>query len=229
MRKMIAAIVVGLVLAVMGGTAAYATDGPPTTQEVYWLLPSTAPDPPTGNVPSIWPQEYAPNGPSCGNWYQVDTYNTEDIPALIADGILHEGEDYGVVIRWRFEYGGDCPPPPTEEQIPVELTHADPCGPDNITVEVPPDTAGVRWETFREPGVVTVTATAEEGYVLSTGGTQYSWEYRDNGLPCDLPTPEPPALANTGPNDGWPGAVVGAVLMLASGGVLLLTNRNRLR
>lgn len=113
------------------------------TAEVYWLMPETStPIPPTGNNPSIWPQQYSPNGAStCGRWYQVDNYYQSDIAGLIADNKLTEGEDYDVVISWRFVYGGDCPPPPAPPVKPaVSYEFSSTCGVLNLTVH----TVGMR-------------------------------------------------------------------------------------
>lgn len=77
------------------------------TDEVWWELPDggTPPDHVT------WPQPIADeNALDCGVWYQVDTYDVRDIPALIADGVLTYGEDFDVVISWRFVFGGECVP-----------------------------------------------------------------------------------------------------------------------
>lgn len=72
--------------------------------EVSWAMPN-------GGTPQnvTWPQTLAHN-PECGVWYQVDLYPVDAIPALVADGILTLGEDYPVVISWRFVYGGECQP-----------------------------------------------------------------------------------------------------------------------
>lgn len=80
--------------------------------EVLWLLPETVTTLPTGNTPAIWPQTYLPNGESsipCGRFAQADTYKQSDANVLTADNTLTEGEDYSVVISWRFIAGATCP------------------------------------------------------------------------------------------------------------------------
>lgn len=241
MKKIVIALLTGILFVVMGATAAQAIqeDEPGWDcrtmgnqvcgeAEFYWKLPDTAPVPPTENVPAIWPQEYAPNGPECGFWYQVDTYNVGDSYALIEDGILEEGEDYGVVISWRFEYGGDCPelvPVPTENPTVV-----DPCGPDNIVVDPPDWTREVTYTMTTENGVVTVTATANDGFVIEDGATTV-WTFEDSAeiCPTELPTPppyEPPTLAETGNEMGGPIAA-SALIVLTMGVLLILANRKQ--
>ena len=229
-------LTLGVMLSLTGGLAANAESPPEnTTAEVYWALPDTAlPIPPTDNNPSIWPQDYSPDGASqCGVWYQVDTYDVEDIPALIEDNVLDEGEDYGVVISWRFEYGGDC----TVVEVPAALDYVDACGVNNIVVTPPENTEGVTWSVDTStPGFVYVTATANAGYILYSPpteagdeetATEITWEYQDSGELCPVvvtPPPAPPELALTGapvPALWW---LLGVAMV--GTGVLLTVERN---
>lgn len=60
----------------------------------------------------------------------MDVYPADVVEGLIADGRLDEGEDYDVIISWRFVYGGDCEvdepqntiPDEPEVEVPVKLT-----------------------------------------------------------------------------------------------------------
>jgi len=128
MRKISFVLTVGVVavgFAFASPLAALADDVPDTT-EVVWLLPETVTELPVGNTPAIWPQEYLPDGVvPCGRFGQADVYPTAEVPALVEDGVLVEGEDYDVVVSWRFIDGGVCEvivPPvdePTEPEVPV--------------------------------------------------------------------------------------------------------------
>jgi hypothetical protein len=111
-------IAAGLVLSC--STPAHATVPEPTPVEGWWALPDGGTD---TNV--TWDQPVAdPASLECGVWYQVDLYPTiEALLALQADGFLRNGEDHGIVISWRFVYGGDCPivtePEPPVVDVPV--------------------------------------------------------------------------------------------------------------
>ena len=103
------------------------------TVEVYWLLPDEGtPD----NV--TWPQTYHPE-PVCGDgWYQVDTYLAEDVPALIEDGLLHYGEDFDVVISWRFEAQVPCDVEPEPTPTPTPTPEVTPTPEPTVTPEATP-------------------------------------------------------------------------------------------
>lgn len=103
------------------------------TTEVFWAMPN-------GGTPDniTWPQTLSgADKLKCGVWYQVDTYPLDDAAALTADGRLDLGEDYPVVISWRFVYGGDCPPAPGPAN-PKASSHST-CGSADIEVENPGD------------------------------------------------------------------------------------------
>lgn len=88
------------------------------TVEVFWKMPN-------GGTPDqvTWPQTHVAIPDECGVWFQVDTYHADDVAALVQDGLLLEGEDWDVVLSWRFTYGGDCTAPATEPR-PVPSTVA---------------------------------------------------------------------------------------------------------
>lgn len=121
MRRLLAtltALFVGGVLAL--GTAIPASATEPETVEVVWLLPETVTELPTGNTPAIWPQTHLVDGiVPCGRFAQADVYTVEDAAVLTADGVLTEGEDYAVVISWRFIAGPVCP---VETTVAVTVT-----------------------------------------------------------------------------------------------------------
>lgn len=107
------------------------------TVEVYWLTDTLVQGDTPVNADNVkWPQTLA-TGDECGDgWFQVDTYPVEEVPALIEDGVLMYGEDFDVVISWRFVKQEPCPvvvtPPPSEEPVPV------PTPPPTEEVPVPP-------------------------------------------------------------------------------------------
>jgi len=89
----------------------------PELVEVCWLLPDG------GTADNVtWPQTYVSDCvPPCETTLQVDTYPVDAVPALIAAGILEQGDDYGIVTQWRFGAGADCPvaAPPVEPPVVV--------------------------------------------------------------------------------------------------------------
>lgn len=131
--------------------------------------------------------------------------------------------------------------PPTPEVVPIapSIDHLDPCGPDNLVVNVPESTEKVHYTTTPLDGGVKVTATATEGYVLTLDGEttaeSFSWEFFESNEPCPVPTtdlptpPNPPELAETGTDDVWVFALAALGLVLM--GFLAWTNdrNNRLR
>jgi len=118
---------------VLTPTPADATEAPvaPTASvTVDWLLTNT--ELPTSETAS-WPQSYL-KATDCG-WVRRDTYDTSTpenlaiVNAILADGILEQGEDYGVIVSWEFVYV-DCPvatvdPLPTDTATPVDTTARD--------------------------------------------------------------------------------------------------------
>lgn len=103
------------------------------TTEVFWAMPN-------GGTPDnvTWPQTLSgADKLECGVWYQVDTYPLDDVAALTADGRLDLGEDYAVVVSWRFVYGGDCPPAPGPANPKASIQST--CGSADVEVENPGD------------------------------------------------------------------------------------------
>ena len=125
------------------------------------------------------------------------------------------------------------PTPPAVVGIPASIDHNDPCGPNNLVVNVPDSTEQVSWSYV--DGVVT--ATANDGFILTINGEtkakSFTWEFADSNEPCpvvtETPIPTPPVkgvvppteeLAHTGlsPIGGWL-AVAAAGMMLLGGAI----------
>lgn len=164
-----------------------ATEQP--TSKVYWAMPD-------GGTPDnvTWPQGYSPDGAvECGVWYQVDRYNDADIPALIADGLLYNGEDHEVVLDWDFAYGGDCEPA-VEIVTPHSPTFEQECN-GVYHVGIPDDTATHIYESNLVENFATVTATAKDGFAFPEG-TSFTWEHEFTFEACPVVNPpeeNPPA------------------------------------
>lgn len=165
----VAAVALGLgsVFAAMPATA---TEAPPETVEVWWETPT--PDGGWEEAPTAetvtWDQTYIPDPSSlkCGVWYQVDTYHPADVPALIADGMLTNGEDHKVVLSWRFVYGGDCPTPPAPANAAAAIVAG--CGVADLLLS---NDLGDAEERLSAAIVVYVDETFYEVYILQGGDT----------------------------------------------------------
>lgn len=125
MKKTIFAMIAAAGLVLTGGSLAQATD----TAEVWWRVPEGAALLPSDDArgdgfrvdETGFPQTYMPNGESdlqCGEYAQVDIYHASDVPNLLEDGILEYGEDWDVILNWRFVYGGDCEEIPEIPEVP---------------------------------------------------------------------------------------------------------------
>jgi hypothetical protein len=133
-------------------SAAYATTPEPLPQpipefsEVWWAMPDG------GNASKVtWPQTYTPvEDFECGITYQVDTYPSEAVPGLIADGILYEGEDSAVVVSWRFVLMECAENPPTTTPPTTEPPTTEP-----PTTEPPATEPPATEPPATEPPVVT--------------------------------------------------------------------------
>ncbi len=82
----------------------------------------------------------------------------------------------------RAIWNNGCVPPPVVEQVtPMEPTLVDPTcdAPGDVTIN--PVTGVVYTETVNDDGSITVTATADEGYVLTDGATT-TWTYTQEQL-----------------------------------------------
>ena len=123
---------------------ARATDnpGPDTaTVTVAWVMPTPAggwtsdPDAST----ATWPQTLDTG--ACGSsWLQVDVWRGRQsvIDAILADGHLTRGEDWSVVISWRFVAQAPClvsDPEPGPDPAPESTATPDP----RPTPTVPPE------------------------------------------------------------------------------------------
>lgn len=202
-----AAAVLGVGIAAFSALPAHATGNHDTT-EVFWLLPATVTELPTGNTPAIWPQEYLPGGEAsipCDRFAQADVYKSKHVPALIADGILHEGEDYDVVLSWRFIAGAPCEEPPVEEPTDVCLNI------DGIQETIP---EGMEAGPAHEDGPTCVPA--DEAIPGEP----------EEELPPALPLTDVPTLAHTGPSDVSPFMFLGGLGALLLGvGLTIIRKR----
>lgn len=127
---------------------------------------------------------------------------------------------------------------PTPEVVPIapSIDHLDPCGPDNLVVNVPQSTEKVTYTTTPLDGGVGVVATATEGYVLTLDGEttaeSFSWEFFESNEPCPVPTtdlptpPNPPELAETGTDD-WGVFAIAALALILMGFAVWTTDRFR--
>jgi hypothetical protein len=79
----------------------------------------------------------------------------------------------------------DCAPPELIEVTTAAPTVDPLCGPNNDTVTIPTTTGVTYDDTGWVGGSRTITATADEGYVLSEGSTS-SWTFTDVATPCPI-------------------------------------------
>lgn len=192
------------------GTVCKTGDNPPTDPpvdpespvEVCWLLPQPGTQ---DNV--TWDQTEVPDCvPPCESTLQVDKYPSQEVAdRLTADGILTKGEDYDVVVSWRWIVGGTCEP----EVEYGEWSYGKPaCGFDTVTdtrevyttVILP---GGARGETTTKAEAVVRPITADEKAALGLCGK----------------------LALTGYNDSMPVWAGGAVVAALAGLVAFLLFR----
>ncbi|GAA1775892.1 hypothetical protein [Agromyces lapidis] len=95
---------------------------------------------------------------------------------------------------------GDCTKPgPTEIEVEGAPSFADTCGPDNEKLTVPADTKFIDWEKREQNGVITVTATANTGYVFKPGA-KTEWTFTIDDAPCpptEVPVGGEPTFSDT--------------------------------
>ncbi len=198
-----ATLVIGAGLAL--GTAIPANATTDTT-EVFWLLPATVTELPTGNTPAIWPQTHLVNGMAdapCGRFIQADVYPTDAVAGLIADGMLTEGEDYSTVISWRFIAAPEC----VEEPEPVDVC----LNVDGIQVSLP---EGMEAGPAHEDGPTCVPA--DEAIPSEP----------EEEFPPALPLTDVPTLAHTGPSDVSPLVALGGLgALLLGAGLTIIRKR----
>lgn len=125
---------------------------------------------------------------------------------------------------------------PVVHPIAPSIDHLDPCGPDNLIVNVPESTVEVVYTTESIENGVKVTATATEGHILTLDGEKtsasFSWTFEDSDEPCPVettpPTPtSPPVLAETGPSEDWQVLLFGGSLLIVLGLGFWIANNDR--
>ncbi|WP_240665985.1 hypothetical protein [Agromyces sp. LHK192] len=87
--------------------------------------------------------------------------------------------------------------------VPVggEPSFADKCGPDNEQLTVPQDTDTVDWEQSESEGIITVTATAKNGFAFAPD-TKREWTFTVNDEPCIIEVGGEPTFSDTcGPDN----------------------------
>jgi hypothetical protein len=128
--------------------------------------------------------------------FQVDVYkytNEADKAAvdyLISSGVLYGPNNPtepliagGLGTAWKFYQESTCGPVLTEV-TPAAATVAPICGADNDTVTIP-TTEGVTYsDTGWSGGERTITAAADDGYVLAEG--KWSWTFTDDAVACPI-------------------------------------------
>lgn len=148
MKKFLAILTTGVLL-IAGTTTATAYQGEGEGEWHTWEV--------QGNYGPNWDQDYwqafdqpqvhlgkGQLTPACETWAQVDFYpyaaqkHGKSIADVIADGLLHEGEDHHLTGhadgKWYFLYGGPCAEPePTPEVKPK--SSPEPKAPPAVPVE----------------------------------------------------------------------------------------------
>jgi len=244
----LSAFILAVGFAAVTAIPAHATED---TTEVVWLLPETVTELPVGNTPAIWPQTYLPEGVvPCGRFGQADVYPTTEVADLIEDGILERGEDYAVVVSWRFIDGGVCPELTTavvtvtdatcDAVAVVSLTgehvtwrvvsdQETAAGPAGTVVEPVPSGIYPALMNGGEPqsetnlpvyGSTVFTAVADNGYAVVLEPVTVVTVEPDCAL-VPPPLPVVPALAATGVNElTGPLGLVAFVLLVLGGSIL---------
>lgn len=90
-------------------------------------------------------------------------------------------------------------PKPTEIEVEGAPSFSDTCGVDNEQLTVPGDTKYIDWEKTEQNGVITVTATAKDGYVFKAGAKTV-WTFTIDDAPCpptEVPVGGKPTFVDT--------------------------------
>lgn len=133
---------------------------------------------------------------------------------------------------------GKCSIPIETVVIAPSIDHLDPCGPDNLILNVPEDIEGVTYTVTKEDTYTRVVADAQAGYQLTFEGEHFfyttEWQFEDSNEPCPVtPTPEPsnpPELPYTGVNDNvWTYLISGGALIGLGFIVWLIARDERMR
>lgn len=147
------------------------------------------------------------------------TYTINDTEYVVKAGearhieglpVADEGTHFTITAadqQWEFDAPAvDCPPvvvPPTVISVLPPQFH-DICGTEGDEVQVPTEVEHVTYTTDDRRkdgvGIVEVTATADEGFVLNENGdTTQTWGHEFTNEPCDSGTTPPPTTEPTPP------------------------------
>jgi len=119
-------------------SAAHATEAAPL-HTVLWEITSTTPD--VFLTPQVYVATLEADDTShwisdatlkCGTRYQADAYAAASVAALIADGLLHGGEDQGIAQHWLVFETAPCPvivAPPLAPPAPIPPVVSAPADP----------------------------------------------------------------------------------------------------
>lgn len=174
--------------------------------------------------------------------YTYDSWIDEDgttvhVTVWANDGfVLPEGAQ----TEWSFTFTDEpCPVDEPKVIVPTNPTVTDACGPDNVVVTLPADTAEITYSQETKDGVITVTATAANGFVFEDDSEYYDtwvWEISDTNVACPTTTPPAtppvapavntvtPPLAFTG-IELWQGAAAVALLLVLGISTVVGTRR----
>lgn len=155
---------------------------------------------------SLFPQTL---GAICGRWLQIDTYSQASekeiqwLTDIVADGQLVYGEDFGLVVSWRFVKADPCVEETTTTTEPEQET---------TTTTVPESTTTVVEETSTT--VAVSTSLVEE--IVTTTVASTTDDCVDDGE----------CLPLTGASDLVPFAIVGGLLLVLGSATLHASRRS---
>jgi len=127
----------------------------------------------------------------------IDWSSTRDGNVITVTATAKAGYVFkpGSTFSWTFTVNDDACPPVV---VPVggEPTFADTCGVDNEELSVPSDTDFVDWNDSRAGDVITVTATAKDGYAFEPGAKTV-WTFTVNDGDCIIDVVGVPSFQDT--------------------------------
>jgi hypothetical protein len=175
---------------------------------------------PDGGTPDnvTWPQAHVIDPTQCGTgWLQVDVWTgtQAEIDAILADGILEQGEDSHVIVDWLFVQQDECPvvvPPVTEPPVVVPPVVEPP------VIETPetesPDITPID-EVGNQPAITPIVDVIEDEQPIVAKKLAVTTPVADG------------SLAYTGTDPLMIGSLIAAGLALIVGTALLVVRRLR--